>query len=463
MKRRAFLGATGGAIGGAIGAAPLFNLAWLAGCAHTEETPLAHLYGRDWVHGAYELYAGKYASIQTRSEAATRDAYGMLAQKGITALDALQTREVPFFIRVDPSEQGFSVARDVPERLTFTADMNDADRRTAQARWEKARETIQVDYEQIRRLDWALTTLLGQLQHVRVAIDDGKLEQYKLVRQLTALAQGDKPPFELPYQVGVPDYRDVLVLLLERLDDDRTRLARVESDIVTVGLTARATDSGSGSLSQNLHKVLLAVVADSSATSPRPATYPADVDSRGKLEARGKELMATIAGSPDYITWDKHESTKAFDQIGGLLSLVDSMTGLHVSVVYKQVLDIWRGDADYLSYLKAAVKMLPGGSELAKVADQAIELTEKARKIAGQVQGALSTVQKGVALAKTATDGNYVQLAKDSGLLNAGSDFARSKLSRQLAFIKDPQELSQLEAMMAQSTLVRSPLPALGI
>jgi hypothetical protein len=98
--------------------------------------------------------------------------------------------------------------------------------------------------------------------------------------------------------------------------------------------------------------------------------------------------------------------------------------------------------------------MLPGGSAVAGVANQAIELTQKARKIAGQVQ-------KGVALAKTAADGNYVQLAKDSGLLNAGSDFARSKMGKQLAFIKDPQELSQLQGMMAQSTLVQSVLPTL--
>jgi hypothetical protein len=228
----------------------------------------------------------------------------------------------------------------------------------------------------------------------------------------------------------------------------------VESDIVTVGLTARATDSGSGSLSANLHKVLLAVVTDAGSSEPRAKTYPADDDTRGKYGARGKELMATIAASPEYITWEKHESTKAFDQLGQMLTLVDSMTGLHVSAIYNQVLDIWRGDADYLSYLKAAVKMLPGGSALAKVADQAIALTEKARKVAGQVQ-------KGLALAKTAADGNYVQLAKDSGLLNAGSDFARSKLSKQLAFIKDPQELDQLKGMMAQSTLIQSALPTL--
>ena len=51
---------------------------------------------------------------------------------------------------------------------------------------------------------------------------------------------------------------------------------------------------------------------------------------------------------------------------GQMLTLVDSMTGLHVSAIYTQVLDIWRGDADYLSYLKTVVKMLPGGSAVAQ-------------------------------------------------------------------------------------------------
>lgn len=444
MRRRTFLGA--------LGTAPL----WLGACAHKEETPLAHLYGNDWVHGAYELYAGKYASIQTSSEQATKSAYAMLAQKGVTALDALQTREVPFFIRVDQSEQGFSVQRDVPERLTFTSDMSQADRDAAQTRWEKARETIQTDYEQIRRLDWAMTTLLTQTQHVRSAIDNGKIEQYRLVRQLSALAGGDKPPFDLPYQVSTADYRDVLILLLERLDDDAARLTRVESDIVTVGLTARATDSGSGSLAANLHKVLLAVVTDADATSPRAASYPTEGDARAQYLAHGKALYDSIKASPEYVTWEKHESTKAFDQLGQMLSLVDSMTGLHVSAIYQQVLDVWRGDADYLSYLKSVVKMLPGGSEVAKVADQAIELTEKARKVVGQVQ-------KGVAAASSLAGQaqGVVQLTKDGGLLNAGSDFARSKLSRQIAFLKDQSELQQVQGLIADSSLAKSVLPTL--
>ncbi|MGH7294660.1 MAG: hypothetical protein ACRELB_07000 [Polyangiaceae bacterium] len=465
MRRRAFVLS--------LAAAPL----WLPACAHREETPLAHLYGKDWVHGAYELYAGKYAAVQTASEKATHGAYSVIAQKGVVALAALQTREVPFFIRVDGGEQGFTVARDVPERLTFTAGMSDADRQTAQAKWEKAREFIQTDYEEIRRLDWALTTLLGQMQHVRSAIDQGKLEQYRQVRQIGALAEGDKPPFDLPFQVGVPDYRDVLYLLLERLDDDAQRLSRVGSDIVTVGLTARATDANSGSLAANLNKVLLAVVTDADASEPRAATFPHQDGDRQKYLARGKELYDSIRQTPEYVTWEKHERTKAFDQIGGLLSLVDSVTGLHVSAIYEQVLDIWRGDADYFSYLKMLVKMLPGGSAVAKVADQAIELTEKARKVAGQVQQGIAIAGRAIDTGKRLAGGQLpqipqlpgslpgaggvLQLAKDGGLLNAGSEFAKSKLGKQLAFFKDSQELEQVKGLMGDSSLMKGALPSL--
>ena len=114
------------------------------------------------------------------------------------------------------------------------------------------------------------------------------------MRQLAALGEGDKPPFDLPFQVSVADYRDVLYLLLERLDDDATRLARIESDIVTVGLTARATDAGSGSLAANLNKVLLAVVTDADAATLRAASFPQQIDERAKYLARGKELYDSI-------------------------------------------------------------------------------------------------------------------------------------------------------------------------
>ena len=50
-------------------------------------------------------------------------------------------------------------------------------------------------------------------------------------------------------------------------------------------------------------------------------------------------------------------------------------------------------------------------------------------------------------VAATLTGAQLVKLvahAKDGGLLNAGSDFARSKLEKQLAFLKDSKELDQV-------------------
>ena len=71
MRRRTFVLS--------LGTAPL----WLPACAHQEETPLAHLYGKDWVHGAYELSATKYAAVQSSSEKASQNAYSVIAQKGV--------------------------------------------------------------------------------------------------------------------------------------------------------------------------------------------------------------------------------------------------------------------------------------------------------------------------------------------------------------------------------------------
>ena len=78
-------------------------------CQRQTETPLAHLYGQQWVHGVYQLYAQGYADIQQRATRQSNDAYKVLVQKGIVALDNLQRREVPFYIHVDDAGESFSV------------------------------------------------------------------------------------------------------------------------------------------------------------------------------------------------------------------------------------------------------------------------------------------------------------------------------------------------------------------
>ena len=413
----------------ALAAAPLATTP--LACASRPETPLAHLYGPKWVSAAYEMHGQRYLDLQKGAESRAGDAYGVIAQKGVVALDALQSREVPFTIRVDDANDGFVLQRQVPERLTFTASMTEADRAAAEAAWDKAQAHLHTDYEEIRRLDWALTRLLGEIQSVRSAIEKGREERFKIARQLVAMKEGELP-FELPYQVTPKDYEMVLLLLLDRLDDDCHRLERTESSIVTVGLTARATDAGSGSLSSNLYKVLVAVTDDAKSSSPRPAQFPSDADERAKLVARGRALYAQILASPEYVRWEKEESTKSLEQVGGLLAVFDQITHLNTSAIYKQVLAFYRGDADYLSYLKTAVRLLPLGDSLGKTLTTAIETTEEARKI------------------------------QSKGLLNVATEYGRSRLDKQLAFYRDKTEVKTAEEALAATDLLSRAAQGVG-
>src|SRR5262249_55233887 len=145
-------------------------------------------------------------------------------------------------------------------------------------------------------------------------------------------------PFELPYQVSKKDYELVLVLLIERLENDRMRLQGIESAIVTVGLTARATDARSASLAANLRTVLPAVVEDAAASEPRPPAFPSTPEERERLEAGGRKLIATILKSPEYAAWQKRERDKALEQVGAILGILDQVTGLPASKVYKTFL-----------------------------------------------------------------------------------------------------------------------------
>ena len=406
----------------------LATLPLVSACGPSEpKTPLAHLYGQDWVKGSYELYAKGYAGVQTRAETRSFETYGVLAKKGIVALDGLQTRGVPFFVRVDRDAKAFAIERNVPERLTFTSSMSEKDREVAKASFERAREHLHTDYEEIRRLNGALTTLLGELSRVRAAIEEGKLEQYKLVRLLEPLGEG-QPPFQLPYQVSVKDYEGVVYLLLERLEDDQKRLAAVEASMVAVGLTARATDDGSGSLAANVRKVLVAVAKDAEAGAPRPPAFPEG--EREALLGKGKALAERIKTSEPYAVWLKKEKAKAFEQVGGLLSVIDRMTGLPLSAVYQQVLDIWRGDADYLSYVRMVVSIVPGGSAIAKTLDDAASRTEKAR----DVIGAADSPEKIAAAAQK----------KGIGLVNT-SEFGAKRAKKQLVFFGNEREAAEVE------------------
>lgn len=433
----------------------------LVGCGKPQ-TPLAHLHGKGWVHGAYEYYGKGYRDLQAGTELRSFEAYRVLAQKGVTSLDALQSREVPFHIRVEQGDQRFAFEREVPERLMFRADMAEADRQAATAAWEKAREHIHTDYAEIRRLEWALTRLLQQLQQVRATIDETRREQFRLTRQAGEV-QGGQLPFELPYQVTPKDYEIVLYLLIERLEDDRQRLEALEGTILTVGLTVRATDAGSASLAANIRKVLLAVVEDTK-DEPRPITFPATEGERDELLARGRELSQAIARSPEYAAWIKEEQDRAIDQVGMVFSLIDQFTGLPTSAIYRTAVDIWRGNDDYLAYVKTLVKILPAGREVAKALDQAVALTEKARDVIATGEKGLAIAKKAVALGKKGLDVDRGDVEALSGalggaLLNTGTKYAKGQLNKQLAFFENEIESTKVAQALRETGLMTEPLP----
>ncbi len=420
-------------------------LVW-TGCQPGEpKTPLAHLHGEKWVHGAYEHYAKSYQQIQADSERQTHDVYRVIAQKGIVALDGLQCREVPFHIRADAQSRRFVIQRNVPERLTFTADMSKADRDTATAAWNKAREHIHTDYDEIHRLDWSLTSLLGQLDRTRSTIDRTREEQFEIVLQIAELSEGP-PPFELPYQVSPSDYERVLFLLLERLEDDRHRLERIESAIVSVGFAVRATDANSGSLADNVRKVLLAVVQEGEATSPRPSTFPRESARHDQLVAEGKALYEGIRASPEFAKWQKARTAQQLQQVGALLSVIDSLTGIPASAIYRQVIEIWSGDDDYLSYLQVLARLVPGAGKVSSTLDEAIDTTKKVRAGTDRLRAIASSQNPEEELA---------------GVINVGSRFARSRTNRQIVFYRDRPEVQRVQEALAATDLMRGDLPAI--
>jgi hypothetical protein len=423
----------------ALTAAALSSATMATGCGKPQ-TPMAHLHGQAWVTGTYEHYGQTYASLQRDAEDKSEAAYGVLAQKGVTALDDLQQREVPFHARLDEAGQRFTIHRNVPERLTFTAEMSEADRELAKTQWETAREHVHTDYAEIQRLNWALTQLLEQLQRIHHAIDATVMEQYRLTRQLAEVKEGELP-FELPRDVSPSDYERVLVLLVERLDDDRERLETVQTQILATGLVARSTDAGSASLAANLKKVLVAVVEDAAASSPRPNQYP---DGEGQEEAltRGRELVAQIAASEEYIDWLEREETAWLEQVGAFLSIVDAATGIPVSKAYNKAVDIFRGGGDYLDYLELVASFSPS-PELGRAVGDALRLTRK--------------VRTGVETAQKVLEGDPSEAL--GALVNTGTKHARKQLGKQLSFFEDQLELDAVSDKLDATALMRRALP----
>jgi hypothetical protein len=317
----------------------------------------------------------------------------------------------------------------------------------------------------VRRLDNALTRLLGQMQRIRNAIEEGKLEQYRIVVQLAELkADPTHLPYQLPYQVTPKDYEEILLLLLERLDDDRARLGVIEADVVAVGMTVRSTDANSATMAASIRKVLLAVVEDGTAT-PRAPLFPADQGEKDKLVATARALQAKIEASPEFVQWRNAERETKLAALGAFLQVLDQMTGLPTSSIYRTVLQLWRGDHDYLSYLKTIASLVPHGGAVARTIVEAIEYTEKARKIAGTVVAAVkmasnTSLDSLAAEAKAQVTAQATAQAKGI-VLNTASRFALERAEKQLSFFKDRAEVAKVTELLGQTNLMTQLIPGL--
>ncbi|MEZ4221081.1 MAG: hypothetical protein R3B13_09130 [Polyangiaceae bacterium] len=398
------------------------------------ETPLAHLYGRDWVTGAYTHYADAHRRVEGHARDESVTARRVLAQQGVDALAMLQRREVPFWVRVSADSQSFRVERSVPERLTFTANMSADERNAATRAWKLAREHIQQDYEDVRALDGALGRLLASVGELRHAVDVGGIEQFRICRQLTVLDEGGELPFQLPYQVSRDDYRSILLLLLDRLETEGQRLERLESSLVAMGLTARAADSGSLSLSRNLEKVLLSVDQDAANLEAADTQYP-EGEAQSAAMRRALALRARIVASPEYVAWLRAERA-AMDVIGQFLSIIDTATGLPASALYRQILGLWRGDGDYLDFLQLAMSMVPGGTALRSTLDQAVDHTQRARRMLRKAEQVSATLRG------AREDGSA--LLEQGGLLNVATSKAQALLPKQLVFYEQAEEAERV-------------------
>jgi len=437
-KRREVLW-MGGA--GALGAAlPGWGCAALMGTPKKDdkargETPLDHLYGQEWVREVYRHYAKGYADIEAGSKSSSKDAYRVVKKKGITSLDALQTREVPFEFRGSEQGDSYTIFRDLPERLTLTADMTARQRKEAQEAWEKARAHLHKDYAEIRRLNGATSRLFTEHHRLRRSIDAGVEEQFKITRQLGMLRDKARDlPFQLPYKVSRDDYRKVLLLLMERIEGDKARIAAVESAITSVGLQVRSTDAGSGSLSRNVSPVLVAVARDVEAAVSPAVDYPADEAVRRGLAARGMELRAAFEETAEYRQWLRLQEKAEEVVVGGLMALIERATGLPVSAAYREIQAIWRGEGDYLDHLERLVKLVPVGGKLASTIGDGIELTRRLRTSYRDIRGAVDKSEQAV---KT------VRVGGVSVVVNAGSRYARDRVGKQLAFFETADQLER--------------------
>ena len=401
----------------------LIVLALVPACAHKQKTPFAHLYGEKWCTGVYEKYSQSYDGVYEGALMQTKTSYALLLRQGIPALERLQSRNTPFYIRLNRQSGRFEIQRKVPERLTFTADMTEEDRKRAQVEFEEAREHIAEDYVDVRRLEYALNGLVEKLAVTRRVVSQTENEIFNLVYMREMLEQG-KLPFKLPYQVTPERYDQVLGLLTARLNNDIIELHRIESGIIAVVLAARATDASSGSLCANIEAAILAVVEDEAAAPPRPSSRIPYGSVFDEQRATGDELMEKVIKDPGYAAYRKTRRNEGPDPLGSVLSIVDSVYGTSLASMSREIRNLIEGeDVDYLAMIKFASGFAPEGSAIGQVLDTAVTLTQNYRKV-------VSTVEKAESLAKKLK-------SPDPGWLVNRAEALKGRAYNQLVFFKD--------------------------
>jgi hypothetical protein len=124
------------------------------------------------------------------------------------------------------------------------------------------------------------------------------------------------------------------------------------------------------------------------------------------------------------------------------------------STVFRAVVDIWRGDGDYLDALESLARLVPGGGEVAKTVAGAIDTTKKVRRATRTliVPGAHG---KGAidAAARAAIDEGA------GGVLNTATAFGRARIDRQLAFFAKKSELREVSDAVGASDLMTKAMP----
>lgn len=363
----------------------------VCGCAHKQKTPFDHLYGEGWCQGVYQGYAEKYESVYRGAGQSARASYSYLVRDGVGALERLQSRGTPFYVAIEPGTGRFALRREVPERLTFTADMSEEDRRRATEEFERAREHLAEDYSDVQRLEHTLNGLLDTLTGIGGVIQATEQEAFNLTRIRQSLKQGE-PPFELPYQVTLKRYDEVLALLLARLEQDLNDLRALESGILAVVLASRATDSRGQSLAGNIEVAVLASVEDLATSHERrlPPVMPTDEVWIAQTHV-GEQVFARVVADPAYQQYAAAKGSVGPDPIGAVLSFIDAAYGTHLAEAVGAVRNILEGgEADYFALLKGVASLAPRGTVIGSVLNKAVELTDTYRKVVSTVDQALA-------------------------------------------------------------------------